>query len=106
MDSLNIDELRRIIHNWASKLPHKPRVYLIGSRAKGTARSDSDVDIVLEFLDCHPLELWGNSEKWKQHLSRLIDLKVHLELYEGDESPTVKQALNDASVILYDPVGP
>jgi predicted nucleotidyltransferase len=101
--SLNIDELRKIIHAWASILPCKVRIHLFGSYLKEKAGPHSDIDLAIEFLDRHPLELWGNQEKWQDYLSSKIGTSVHLEVCEGNESPNLKEYLSNCSIVIFDP---
>jgi predicted nucleotidyltransferase len=106
MNSILEDQVKPIIINWASQLPFEVRIYLFGSWAKGTARSDSDVDIAIEFIE--PMskserdEIWYEfHERWQNDLVRKVGLPVVLQLYEGDMSPHIKQYLKDASIVLY-----
>jgi predicted nucleotidyltransferase len=98
------ENLKEIIFNWASTLPVKVRVYLFGSRLKGTAKSDSDLDIAIEFLESDDDLMWFDyHDKWQGYLTDKTGLSVDLQLYEGDRSPHLKKYLNDSSIILYEP---
>ena len=46
---MKIEILRDYVHKISSEYPIK-RVMLFGSRAEGTNREDSDVDLIIEFL--------------------------------------------------------
>ena len=62
---LTIDEIKKTIAKIAPKYNLK-KVTLFGSRANGTAREDSDVDLLVDFPPC-------------TSLLTLIDLKYKLE---------------------------
>lgn len=81
------------VRGWASGEPLVRRVYLYGSRAKGTQRPDSDIDLAVLFRP-DPLlvreqggDMWqaryftweDNSPRWKNALSSLFPVPVHLE---------------------------
>lgn len=103
---MNIDKLKKIIVNWASKLPYRVNIYLFGSWVKGTVKNDSDLDIAIEFIDqMSNLDrdfLWFDfHDKWQNYLTKEIGLPIQLELYEGDRSPHLKKYLKEASILLY-----
>ena len=99
---MDIDELKQIVTNWASKLPYRVNIYLFGSWAKGTGKDDSDLDIAMSFLEPISDFVWYDfHDKWQNYLTKEIGLPVQLELYEGDRSPHLKKYLDEASIILY-----
>ena len=104
-----IEKIIKAIKTWASNLPFRVKIYFFGSRLKNIARSDSDVDIALEFLDSEikhqQILLWfDNHDKWEQELSNLLGVEADLELYENDKSPKLKKYLDEASEIIYDSI--
>jgi predicted nucleotidyltransferase len=105
MNTEELEHLQDIVRKWASTVPYRIKVYAFGSRVKGTARPDSDLDLALEVLDNQDAWLlwFGVHENWQRNLSKITGLKVHLELYEEDESPVLKNSLNEASVLLFEP---
>lgn len=83
-----------IIRAWADE--HRPcvlAVYLFGSRARGTARADSDIDIAIE-LDLSDAEppLMGScfglymarGDRWQRELAASLARHVSLEALDGD----------------------
>ena len=106
---MNNEKIIKTIKTWASNLPFRVKIYFFGSRLKNIARSDSDVDIALEFLDSEikhqQILLWfDNHDKWEQELSNLLGVEADLELYENDKSPKLKKYLDEASKIIYDSI--
>ncbi len=45
------ENLKQSIHQWASSIHFRIRIYFYGSCLKGTANQDSDLDLAIEFLD-------------------------------------------------------
>lgn len=76
---VDLELLRGIIATWAASHPAIRAVWLIGSRAKGTARPDSDVDLAVAY---RPSESFGDDfwqyEDWREELQALIPYPVHL----------------------------
>jgi type I restriction enzyme S subunit len=75
------------------------RVYLFGSRAKGTAKPYSDFDIAIEWKEKIPLHTMA---KIREELDKLPTLKsfdlIDLKRVSGDFIETVRKT----GVILYD----
>ena len=53
---MDTEKLKAIIANWAVENPLIKRAYIFGSRARDDWRSDSDLDIALEFHSINSLE--------------------------------------------------
>ena len=94
------------IVSWASSQELVRRAYVFGSYAKGTQRSDSDLDVAIE-LDTVDSDVLGafilNLKEWTEELSRLTGYEVDLDLFHSDEAPTVHEYVTEApSVIVYE----
>ena len=88
------------IARWAESVPACKRIYLYGSRITGKHREDSDLDVAME-LDPEVLNInnttytnisavWiFNHGEWQQQLNELIDVAIHLEMYEQGKSQYV-----------------
>jgi predicted nucleotidyltransferase len=64
---------------WAETKPTIKALYVFGSRAKGTANPESDLDLAFSFvddIDNADSELIENSEDWKKELTNLTGLHV------------------------------
>ena len=81
---------------------HVARLELFGSRAKGTARPDSDVDLLVTFqLDQTPgLEFFGLANDLEQLFGQRVDLLTRPRV-ERDENPIFKRNVLSSAVTLY-----
>ena len=96
------------IARWAVENPEVRRVWVFGSRAKGTHRPDSDIDVAVE------LEPVGDSEEtltrwiarcdlWGSQLQSRMTPKVDLEWFDPDGStPSIESRLNEGKVLVYE----
>jgi len=81
-------QLKRKLATWARTKPDVIALYVFGSRAAGTARPDSDLDLVFEIDDRHETQdtvLIANSPRWRRELEKLTGLHVG-PLYPSNDS--------------------
>lgn len=82
---------------------HEVRLY--GSRAKGNANPDSDVDLALTVGGRDPGAVRGNyyalSQRWQDTLSDLLEAKAHVALYNDPDWSPVRVACEKCSVLLF-----
>ena len=105
--------MRKIIYQWAKEKPFIKTVYFYGSRARGEERPDSDLDVAYEYYKKYFNNNYGfpgetGNKDWLQN-----DLKKQLEKYEGfkfpldlqiydsDDTPTVKRKLEKGKILVY-----
>jgi uncharacterized protein len=108
---MELSQIARLVSWWARGKPLVKRVYLFGSRIRGDHGPDSDVDIAVE-LDpavfrgadgSGGLATWMfETKEWKEELEKLIPLKVQLERYHPDQTPTVGKGLAQSSQLVYE----
>lgn len=102
--NLTLDQ-KRAFRIWARNEPLIREVYLFGSRAKGTARPDSDADIAVRFnvADSQVAHVFSiNGPLWQQILCEMTGLKVALAHLAGDEiSPNHEAAVREHGIRLY-----
>ncbi len=107
MNTSELKVLKKVITKWAKLKPFIIKVYLYGSKCKGTNSRNSDIDIAIEFkpvgFDENCLTSWlFESEKWENEIQALLKgYKLHLEYYEPNNTPRVKEALGECNIILY-----
>lgn len=104
-DALNLIGItahdRASIVAWAKKYPLIEAVYLYGSRAKGTYRPDSDVDLAIQMNGV----AWY---RWHQKFKSAPDLnldgyKVHLQRYTLEcDHEIIGAAIEREGVLLYE----
>ena len=79
--------LRSTLAAWAQSKPTIKTLYVFGSRAKGTAGPDSDLDIAFDFVDGvddELAELIENAGAWKAELFKLTGLPIK-DVYLGSD---------------------
>jgi predicted nucleotidyltransferase len=80
-------KLRSTLATWAQSSPTIKALYVFGSRAKGAARRDSDLDLAFDFVDAVDndlAELIENASRWKVELSELAGIPVK-DVYLGSD---------------------
>jgi hypothetical protein len=113
MSGDNLDGLSAAVTAWAVGERLVRRIYLFGSRAKGTARPDSDIDLaILHDIDpevastCHPPEdahMWTwmvHSERWIAELQSRVG-QVHVQQVDRESRKIVVPALKECRLCLY-----
>ena len=82
------DEQLATIIMWAKKTPEVQAVFLFGSRAKGTAGPDSNVDLALSILGQDPkwrlATFISRRRAWRAELEAALGLDVQLERARRD----------------------
>lgn len=98
-------EIERRLSNWAAEKTLIKKLYIFGSRARGTADSLSDLDIAIELVETDEEEdiVWiDNKGAWKKEISKIVPLEIQLELYSGETSPTIQSGLAHSSILVYE----
>jgi predicted nucleotidyltransferase len=78
------DEWIEALKRWAGSNDSIHQLWLFGSRAKGTSRSDSDIDIAVEMMPPDGKHNWALAnyvqffDDWKEELRRAVDWPVSL----------------------------
>jgi hypothetical protein len=133
-DRLRIEHTIRIILAWATAQPKIRAVALVGSHARGAARQDSDIDLVLlvvdpqgfrtdttwieqiewQALDSHP-QKWQDEDygaAWSRRIwpaadSRQVELTFAPLSWANVDSPDAgtRRVISGGCQILYDPDG-
>ena len=100
-----VEAVRTDIAAWAKRQPGLRRLWIYGSRAQGTHRADSDLDIAFEIdrlPDSGVAEFLEHTRPaWRAELSKLCGLVVHLEPSVGEAS-NVAGYVADSGVLVYD----
>ena len=96
--------MKNNVSTWASHLNVRTKIYFYGSRLEGTNKTESDIDLALEFLDHgfnKTLAWFDYHEKWQSELSKAIGTPVHLELYDK-ENESVREYVDRKSVVIFE----
>ena len=101
-----VEALRSELTVWAARQPGLRRLWIYGSRALGTHRPDSDLDVAFEIgrlEDQAAIEEFHDRTlpAWRTELSRLSGLSAHLEASVGDAS-NVARYVAGSGVLVYE----
>jgi predicted nucleotidyltransferase len=88
----------RYIQEGAERTGVVETVRLYGSRAKGSARPDSDVDLALTVGTGNYVRF---ANEWQKDLSDVLVLKVKLKQYNSPADDTVRRYCDEFSVVLF-----
>ncbi len=104
MHRIQFDKLKEIVEDWARNIEPRIRIYLFGSRAKGTASDSSDIDLAIEFLERIPKDQMDDiiicdGADLEQAIRKAMNKKVCLEDYENRK---VKEYVKGGFVIIYE----
>lgn len=98
------------LYRWAASKPLVARVWVFGSRARGTALPDSDLDIAIE-LDMQARNgmdetggcvTWAfETNEWESELAAALHFKIDLQQYRGSDTPTIQSAIASAGQLVY-----
>ena len=83
----------RSIQEWAERNGNVREVWLFGSRAKGSAKEDSGVDLMLVLMPPAKRTDWafGNymvlKPKWQAELEEIVERHVSVELKPSEDAP-------------------
>lgn len=95
---------REAITAWAERTPLVTSIYLFGSRAKGTALDDSDIDLAFQTradgAETAYTVAFFNKCRWKEELEAVLPRPVDLQYADPDEDEIVWPAVKDHGIRL------
>lgn len=98
------DDWRKAVAEWAKEKSLITAIYLFGSRAKGTARDDSDIDLAYETraseLESPFTVAFFNGKGWQQELQSLLPRPVDFQYADREGDEVVWPAVLDHGVRL------
>ena len=103
-----VEAVRNDIAAWAELQPGLRRLWIYGSRAQGTHRPDSDLDIAFEIERLRDAEAIADFHErvlpaWRAELGQLSGLAVQLEASVG-EATNVTGYVASSGVLVYERV--
>ena len=106
-EKMGIEEIKKVVKDWATSQPLVKKAYLFGSRVRGDFKPDSDLDVAVELHlgadDGNILSTWMFEEdEIKGNLQDLIPFKLQLELLDGKNTPTVLNAVKESGILVYE----
>jgi predicted nucleotidyltransferase len=96
------------VARWAAAQPLVLRAWIFGSRARGTSRDESDIDVAIEIRklsgdSCPWTTFMFEGERFKHSLQELLSLELDLQWYGGLlETPTIHSGLQESSILVYE----
>jgi predicted nucleotidyltransferase len=82
-----------VLRNWACATPEISEVWIFGSRAKGSFRPDSDLDIAIVVGGETPGERLADwiscNKEWKAELQGLLEVRLDLQLGNAEWSDKI-----------------
>lgn len=97
------ETMKHALAAWGAAQPNVRRAVVFGSRAKGTARPDSDLDLAVDLMPSlsSPLaDLIAHRGTWRDELTRLLGVTVK-DIYLADD-PVAKAAIADHGVVVFE----
>lgn len=102
----DIKKIKEAISEWIIRNPRVTKVHLFGSYIKRNKIIPKDIDIAIEISEEEndtANGFWcGESKKMEKELSEIINYKIHLEWFNGDQTLTIKKGLGEGSVVIYE----
>ena len=102
---MNPEEITEILNRWAHRTSSIRRVWIFGSRAKGTSSPDSDLDVAVELiyredevaLATYMFEKGG----WLSELQPLFPFPLQLELLD-ENTEIIRKGLSEGSLLVFE----
>ena len=98
------EDCRKVLVDWAKEEHLIKTVHVFGSAIKGSSHpNDLDIAVTLVETSEETDIVWmENNKRWTAELQSKIPYKVDLQL--DHNAPTVRAALEEASVLIYEAV--
>jgi predicted nucleotidyltransferase len=99
---MQLDEVALVVAGWAASIPNVKAAYLFGSRAKGTSRVDSDLDvaIALEGDDEGFADWICDAEELRNALGALLPMPLDLRMMHSGDT-TVMPAVQEHGLQVF-----
>lgn len=104
---IELDQAITKLRRWAESKDEILALAIYGSYAKGEQNKDSDLDIAVVISDPSsrddPCTVFVcESNAWTREIASLLQSpKIHLEWFGGNETPPIKNALQEAKILVY-----
>src|SRR5690242_12295737 len=100
----DLEGTARALAQWARGRHRISAVYVFGSRLRGSARPDSDLDVAVQLnssVDALVDDFILAAGQWREELSRLVPYPVDLQLADRREAPNVWAYLGAGCAEVY-----
>ncbi len=107
LSKMNQENLKDIVYNWAKSESLVTKAYIFGSRARDDYSEDSDLDVAVEIKmelgDEKVLDTWmDEGKKLEKRLAELVPCEIQLELFDGENTPTILEGIKESSILVYE----
>ena len=104
---MELDAIVTKLNEWASSRSAFRRLWIYGSRARGDAHPNSDLDVALELvvtlLHETLTDVWFETVgNWRSDLSGRFPFPLQLELPDGATTPTIQAGAAGDGVLVYE----
>ena len=95
---MDLDQRRHYLIVWWAKRNEKVReIWLFGSRARGTAKPDSDIDLAITFAATNWTPTYfALADKWQREIAALVNTKVGLQPF-----PKLPEEARQEAILLW-----
>ena len=97
----DLDEAVRVLREWADTESNVKHVWLFGSRIRGNARADSDLDVAVEPVHCDDV-FCEHRRIWRGQLAGRTRLTLDVWEYRPELDDRIKNALTEASRLIFE----
>lgn len=103
----DLDTAQRVLRSWAQSRSFVRRLWIYGSRAKGTHSLASDLDVAIDFdplndEDCETTWVC-ESQGWQDELQASLPWRLQLEWYDpGGSTPRIAGGISDGGILIYE----
>lgn len=104
---MEFEEIKAALIKWAQTESIVTKVYIFGSRLKGTHRPDSDLDVAIELQklpgDETVTATWiCEAGRLENSIRSYVPYAVDLQAYNDKETPHLRAYLEEASLLVYE----
>jgi len=102
MRILEKEEIKSKIHSWVQNHPEINEVRIFGSRAKGTHKPNSDLDIIVTVNEKDVTTYAAfERENLQASLQKHFLYEIDLWVYDKYKDKILKKAIDDCNILIY-----
>jgi len=103
---MEIEQITRIIRDWAENEKRVRQAYIFGSRAQGTNSPDSNIDVAVRIHkasdEATEFLAWLHvGDELREALQKRLTYQVDMQWYDDAASPTIYRDIFKSSRLIY-----